>query len=148
MASTSTYDLNTALADGNKEVEQNLHAETEIQISTEILIMLFLLMISTTLGHFLKRSGHHYLQEAGLTVIIGMICGLLLKLFGLPIYLKKISTHFETLFLILLLPPIIFESGYNMEKRVFFRNIGTVIMYSFVGTFIAIFSTSLMFYLF
>ena len=110
--------------------------------------MLFLLMISTTLGHFLKRSGHRYLQEAGLTVIIGMICGMLLKLFGLPIYLKQISTHFETLFLILLLPPIIFESGYNMEKRVFFRNIGTVLMYSFLGTFIAIFATSLMLYLF
>ena len=35
-----------------------------------------------------------------------------------------------------------------MEKRVFFRNIGTVMMYSFIGTFVAIFSTSLMLYLF
>lgn len=35
--------------------------ETEIQISTEILIMLFLLMISITLGHLLKKSKHKYL---------------------------------------------------------------------------------------
>ena len=50
--------------------------------------------------------------------------------------------------MILLLPPIIFESGYNMNKKSFFRNIGTVLMFSFVGTFVAIFSSSAMFYLF
>ena len=49
--------------------------------------------------------------------------------------------------MLLLLPPIIFESGYNMEKKTFFKNIGTVLMYSFVGTFIAIFSTSSMLYI-
>ena len=49
--------------------------------------------------------------------------------------------------MILLLPPIIFESGYNMNKRPFFKNFGTVLAYSFLGTFIAIFSSSIMFYL-
>ena len=33
-----------------------------------------------------------------------------------------------------------------MKKKPFFRNIGTVLAYSFIGTFIAIFSTSIMFY--
>ena len=60
--------------------------------------------------------------------------------------MKKVSTHFVNLFMILLLPPIIFESGYNMDKKPFMRNIGSVLMYSFVGTFIAIFFSSLMFY--
>jgi NhaP-type Na+/H+ or K+/H+ antiporter len=35
-----------------------------------------------------------------------------------------------------------------MNKKSFFRNIGTVLMFSFVGTFVAIFSSSAMFYLF
>lgn len=75
-----------------------------------------------------------------------MLTGLTLKYMSVGFYSKKISTHFNNLFMILLLPPIIFESGYNMQKGPFFKNIGTVLMYSFLGTFIAIVSTSVIFF--
>ena len=45
--------------------------------------MLFLLMISITFGHFLKKSGHKYLQEAGLTTLLGMLAGGLLNLLNM-----------------------------------------------------------------
>ena len=48
--------------------------------------------------------------------------------------------------MILLLPPIIFEGGYNLQKKPFFANFGSVLAYSFLGTFIAIFASSVMFY--
>jgi sodium/hydrogen exchanger 8 len=108
--------------------------------------MLALLMGAITLGHFLKKSQHKYLQEAGLTTLIGMLAGLLLKGVKATKLNKQLSTHFINLFLILLLPPIIFDSGYNLDKRPFFKNIGSVLLYSFIGTFVAIFSTSLMLY--
>ena len=50
----------------------------QIEISTEILIMLALLMLAITLGHYLKKSKHKYLQESGLTVLIGVIAAAVL----------------------------------------------------------------------
>lgn len=86
----------------------------QIIISTEILCMIFLVMLAVSSGHFLKRSGHKYLQEAGLTTIIGIIVGFALRELAIGDTLESIQLHFNNVFMILLLPPIIFESGYNM----------------------------------
>jgi len=75
-----------------------------------------------------------------------MVAGIILKRTHEGKISKRIESHFNNLFMILLLPPIIFEGGYNLQKKPFFKNIGTVMMYSFVGTFIAILVSSLTFY--
>ena len=46
-----------------------------MMLSTEILLMLFLLMIAIMGGSFLKKKQSRYLQEAGLTTLIGVIAG-------------------------------------------------------------------------
>jgi sodium/hydrogen exchanger 8 len=78
--------------------------------------------------------------------LLGIIAGGILNLLDMQVYVTNLTNHFTDLFLILLLPPIIFESGYNMKKKPFFKNIGTIMAYSFIGTFIAIFSSSIMFW--
>ena len=105
-----------------------------------------LLMLAVALGHYLKKSKHKYLQESGLTVILGVVAGGLFKLFNMENYITNLTRHFATMFILLLLPPIIFEAGFNMNKKPFFSNFGTVIAYSFLGTFIAIFTSSILFY--
>lgn len=117
-----------------------------MEMATEILSMLFLLTIAISCGHALKRSKHKYLQEAGLTTLIGIATGYFLKELKIITTLDNITHHFVRFFMICLLPPIIFESGYNMQKKPFLRNIGTIMLYSFIGTFIAIFFSSSMFY--
>lgn len=81
-----------------------------------------------------------------MTTLLGMMAGVLLKVLKIDFYMTNLSNHFVKLFMLLLLPPIIFESGFNMDKKSFFKNMGSVLMFSFVGTFIAIFASSFMFY--
>lgn len=51
---------------------------------------------------------------------------------------KTIQGGFENLFMLLLLPPILFESALNMQKRPFFKNIGSIVLFAILGTMISV----------
>ena len=45
----------------------------------------------------------------------------------------------EQLFFYLVLPPIVFASGFNMQRKDFFGNMKNIALFGFVGTFICFF---------
>jgi len=119
---------------------------TEANISTEILLMMLLLSISLGGGYFLKKTRIKFINESLFATIVGLIAGGILSALENDKYINNITNAYVKFFLIVLLPPIIFESAYNMKKKEFFKQIGTITVFAFLGTFISIIVTGVLFY--
>ena len=90
-------------------------AEKEHSNSLAIFFVLSVLILCVFLVHFALQLKCHYIPESLAIVFLGAIIGLSMKI--LPVEdLKKVESFSPTMFFLVLLPPIIFESGYNLHK--------------------------------
>ena len=81
---------------------------------------------------FQKAPGiKNYFPESSILIVVGLIIGIVLFLAD---YNKNVVTLTPDIFFLFLLPPIIGEAGYFMPNRLFFDQLGTILLMAVVGT--------------
>ncbi|KAL8034865.1 hypothetical protein ABFS82_12G057700 [Erythranthe guttata] len=121
--------------------------ETDIYLSTSdhasvvsITLFVTLLCACIVFGHLLEEN--RWMNESITALIIGVGTGVLILVIsgGKSSHLLVFS---EDLFFIYLLPPIIFNAGFQVKKKQFFRNFMTIMLFGAVGTLISFIIISL-----
>ncbi|KAJ4844685.1 Sodium/hydrogen exchanger 2 [Turnera subulata] len=86
------------------------------------------------IGHLLEEN--RWMNESITALAIGLCTGVIILLTtrGKSSHLLVFS---EELFFIYLLPPIIFNAGFQVKKKQFFRNFMTIILFGAIGTLIS-----------
>jgi sodium/hydrogen exchanger len=86
--------------------------------------------------HFILQTKFHYIPESLAVVFLAALIGFTNKFISnqhLGDWQREEMFNPNTFFLILL-PPIMFESGYNLHKGNFFQNIGSILVFAIIGT--------------
>lgn len=93
------------------------------QLQVGICMGILGLTITFVVGHMLELNHVHWVPEAAVGVLSGALMAGVMALAGNEAVLQMERFDYE-FFMIFLLPPIIFEAGFNMDVISFLSNIG------------------------
>uniref|UniRef100_U9TKA1 Cation/H+ exchanger transmembrane domain-containing protein n=1 Tax=Rhizophagus irregularis (strain DAOM 181602 / DAOM 197198 / MUCL 43194) TaxID=747089 RepID=U9TKA1_RHIID len=110
--------------------------EEELYSSWALLILTSLIILSLFSSYYLQRKQIRALHETVISIFAGMLVGLIIRM-SPGSMIQDMVTFNYTYFFNLLLPPIILNTGYEMKKGNFFKNLGTILTFAFLGTFIS-----------
>ncbi|CEP63698.1 bifunctional K:H/Na:H antiporter NHX1 LALA0_S09e00496g [Lachancea lanzarotensis] len=108
----------------------------EIFSSWALFIMLFLLISALWSCYFLAQRRIKAVHETVLSIFYGMVVGLIIRL-SPGHYIQDAVTFNSSYFFNILLPPIILNSGYELNQVNFFSNIVSILTFAIPGTFIS-----------
>ncbi|KAK3200350.1 hypothetical protein Dsin_023765 [Dipteronia sinensis] len=104
--------------------------------STVIAICVFftLLCVCIIIGHLVEEN--RWANESITALLLGLCAGVVVLLISKSSS-SKILVFNEDLFFLYLLPPIIFNAGFQVKKKQFFKNFTTILMFGVFGTVIS-----------
>ncbi|KAL6782170.1 hypothetical protein ACKKBF_B39330 [Auxenochlorella protothecoides x Auxenochlorella symbiontica] len=101
--------------------------------SEEITLLWALLIVVIVVTYLIQRHKLNWIPPASCAMVIGIFAGILSKVIGLA----KPLRFSPEVFFYALLPPIVFAAGFTLKKKQFFHNLGPILMFAVVGTFIS-----------
>lgn len=116
-----------------------------------MVLILALLLINNVIINKINRIKRRrplisFIQNTQITTTIGILVGLILRLCNANTIETTIKNTFEPLFMIVLLPPILFSSALKMNQHYFFKNFSSISLFAFCGTLLAIGVNTLLMY--
>ncbi|KAK1582295.1 hypothetical protein Q3G72_013735 [Acer saccharum] len=115
------------------EFARNLTQDHEQVVPLSIFVAILCLCL--IIGHLFEEN--RWVNESITAILIGFISGVIILWIS-----KWKSSHIlrfnEELFFVYLLPPIIFNAGFQVKKKRFFHNFLTIMMFGIVGAFISV----------
>uniref|UniRef100_A0A6V7QR05 Cation/H+ exchanger transmembrane domain-containing protein n=1 Tax=Ananas comosus var. bracteatus TaxID=296719 RepID=A0A6V7QR05_ANACO len=108
--------------------------ETEPSTVVSVSVFVAVLCLCIVVGHLLEEN--RWVNESITAIVIGCIVGTII-LFSSKGRNSHILRFNEEVFFIYLLPPIIFNAGFQVKKKQFFQNFLTIMFFGVIGVFIS-----------
>ena len=112
-------------------------------ISMGAFVIYVMLLAYMFIGTIIERYELSFGHEASLTILIGMLISYVGYAAGNEEFGELLKFDDNTFFFVCL-PPIVFASGFNMQRGDFFDNFRTITLFGVLGTFVAFTSFSLL----
>ena len=127
----------------NKGIEEEKEKEQELGF---ILILIVVFMWSLLLYLYNMIQELHIFPESIAAILIGIFLGFYFKIIHGQSGLINVIEFEPHLFFLILIPPIMFQAGFWLDMKTFFKNIFTINAYAIFATLIASFAFGGIFY--